>query len=156
MKLEEKKGPFSSGSSFRVNAGSGAYVHIGIQVPEAQPISANYKDYIPYINNYVVVNKNSGGDVLAAISDSTTSSGTANISDAIQDVYENKAVYTNILEPDVLIKLGENSSSNYYINRSGILEFDCKTDIGNSITIQFLKAMPPETIVDIIYKEDTI
>ena len=39
MILEQKKGPFSEGASFRVGAVDGrGYVHIGIQIPKSQPI----------------------------------------------------------------------------------------------------------------------
>lgn len=46
MILEQKKGPFSEGASFRVGAVDGrGYVHIGIQIPKSQPIE--------YINSVV-------------------------------------------------------------------------------------------------------
>ena len=39
MILEQKRGPFSEGASFRVGAVDGrGYVHIGIQIPKSQPI----------------------------------------------------------------------------------------------------------------------
>ena len=46
MILEQKKGPFSEGASFRVGAVDGrGYVHIGVQIPKSQPIE--------YINSVV-------------------------------------------------------------------------------------------------------
>ena len=39
MRLEQKKGPFSKGSSFQVGKVlTNEYVHIGIQIPKVQPI----------------------------------------------------------------------------------------------------------------------
>lgn len=101
MRLEQKKGPFSAGSRFRVGAvDAREYVHIGIQIPYRQPI-AYYKE--------------------------------------------------SSVDADIKIATNEGESE-YKINECGILEFDGA--IGNSVTITFLKNLPTETIVDIVYRPE--
>lgn len=124
MRLVEKKGPFSKNSSFRVGSGSlNTYVHVGIQKPKSQPLSANWRDVIPKYHG------------------------------TVQDTYPREDVYTEAIQPDVQVQTN-NDVSNYYINRAGILEFDVA--MGTTVRVTFLKDMPPETIVDLVYDEDVM
>lgn len=101
MKLEQKKGPFSAGSSFRVGATDARqYVHIGIQITKRQPIR--------YITDSVV-------------------------------------------PADIRITTNEGESE-YRINDTGILEFD--GNVGNTVTVTFLRDLPMETIIDIVYRPE--
>jgi hypothetical protein len=48
MRLIQKKGPFSKGSSFKVGGASlNEFVHVGIQIPKTQPMSPVMDDTIP-------------------------------------------------------------------------------------------------------------
>lgn len=100
MRLVEKKGPFSAGCSFRVGgASANQFVHVGIQIPNKQPISYAASD-----------------DIM----------------------------------PDVQLTTS-NGISDFYVNEHGILEFDC--NVGTAVTVRILKNLPPETILDFVYKE---
>ena len=55
------------------------------------------------------------------------------------------------MSPDVRVKTSE-GESDYSINTKGTLEFD--GNMGNSITITFLKDMPMETVIDAIYRPE--
>lgn len=119
MRLVQKKGPFSAGASFRAGGtSSNEFVHIGIQLPQCQPLSQNM---------YNVYNKY----------DTSTS------------FVSYSTVYKQSVSPDVKITLGT-SVMNFYINETGILEFD--GSVGTAVTVTFLKDMPAETVVDLVYK----
>lgn len=45
-----------------------------------------------------------------------------------------------------------NTSYSYKISEKNCLEFD--SDLGNEVKITFLRDMPPETIIDLIYEEE--
>lgn len=121
MRLVQKKGPFSAGASFRAGGtSSNEFVHVGIQLPRCQPLSTNM------YNNYN--NKN-------------YSTSTESVSYS--------TVYKQSISPDVKITLGT-SVMNFYINETGILEFD--GSVGTAVTVTFLKDMPAETVVDLVYK----
>lgn len=101
MILEQKKGPFSKNSSFRVGGSDArAYMHLGIHMPKCEPIT-NIKE--------------------------------------------------NAADPDIQIETA-NGVHNYKINATGILEFDA--NVGNSVKITFLKDLPAECIIDLIYKPE--
>lgn len=118
MRLVQKKGPFSAGASFTAGGTSAnEFVHIGIQLPQCQPLSTNYGNKRMY--------------------DSVDKSNT----------YE--TVYKQAVSPDVRITVN-NSISNFYINETGILEFDGQ--VGTAVTVKFLKDMPAETVIDLVYK----
>lgn len=166
-RIEEIKGPFSRNSSytFGVTGSTNSRVHIGIQKPWCQPLSANWKDTIPYINKksltanqfpYGTVDDN-GFPYYNTVNGKHTYAynNVHNGSiDIIQDVYTEKSVVkSGDIQPDVLIET-DRGSSNFFINRAGILEFDCNT--GSKVKVTFLKNMPPETIVDVVFEEAQI
>lgn len=98
---------------------SNEFVHVGIQLPQCQPLSTNIYNTNP--KSYDTSTK--------SISYST--------------------VYKQPVSPDVKITLGT-SVMNFYINETGILEFD--GSVGTAVTVTFLKDMPAETVVDLVYK----
>lgn len=120
MRLVQKKGPFSAGASFMTGGtSSNEFVHVGIQLPQCQPLSTNIYNTNP--KSYDTSTK-------------STSYST---------------VYKQSVSPDVKITLGT-SVMNFYINETGILEFD--GSVGTAVTVTFLKDMPAETVVDLVYK----
>jgi hypothetical protein len=124
MRLVQKKGPFSAGASFRAGGtSSNEFVHVGIQLPQCQPLSTN-------IYNICGNKEHKKYDTsIESVSYST--------------------VYKQSVSPDVKITLGT-SVMNFYINEMGILEFD--GSVGTAVTVTFLKDMPAETVVDLVYK----
>lgn len=95
MELVQYKGPFSSGDEIKTDVRYDyAVVHIGIQIPQRQPIST-WKS----------------------------------------------AEYA----PDLTI-----NGHQYAVNANGVLEFDGISAI--SFSVKFNKDLPPETIMDVIYK----
>lgn len=123
MILEQKKGPFSANSSFRVGGTDGrGYVHIGIQIPKSQPIAGlGYCD---------------------SIKDGHTHS--PSLDEPIE-------ILRGAATPDVTIETSEGAKQ-YKINATGILEFDA--NVGNSVKVTFLRDLPAECIVDLVYKPE--
>ena len=114
MKLEQIKGPFSIKSSHTSNAGArNSYVHIGIQIPQRQPIA--YSEYR-----------------------------------ALNEGKEELLLFPQIPDYDITITTNQSEFS-YKLNETGILEFD--GNFGSKLKFTFEKSMPPETIVDVIYKD---
>lgn len=95
MELIQYKGPFKSGDEITAEARYDyTMVHIGIQIPQRQPIATWKSQEYP---------------------------------------------------PDLTI-----NGKSYAVNENGILEFDGTSEI--SFTVKFNKELPPETILDVIYK----
>jgi hypothetical protein len=134
MRLIQKKGPFSKGSSFKVGGASlNEFVHVGIQIPKTQPMSPVMDDTIPFVGRFKYDMKSPN------YSD-----------DQIQDQYDqSKCLISDAIEPDVSI-MTTTGTSDLYVNKAGVIEFD--TNVGATVTIKFLKDLPAETIVDLVYK----
>lgn len=121
MRLVQKKGPFSEGASFRAGgASANEFIHIGIQLPKAQPISENLYNTHRFDNGQEL------------------------------NRTEFKTVEAKSLSPDVQLTT-VNGTSTFYMNELGILEFD--GEVGTAVTIKFLKDLPAETIIDLVYKQ---
>ena len=103
MKLIQYKGPFTAGEVIEIEPEYDCtYVHIGIQIPNRQPI----------------------------------------------------AYWNSAYSPDVELGGVDGSTIGYAVNEKGILEFD---EIAQgSWRIRFLKDVPMETIIDILYSEEEI
>jgi hypothetical protein len=126
MKVEQIKGPFSAGAYKMFGGTDGRiYTHIGIQVPKRQPL---------------------GYTTFRAIDEGLSSDS---IPELVEPIVPSKYC-------DVTIIFGSESDSkssyDYKISEKGILEFD--GSFTNGITVKFLRALPPETIIDIAYKEE--
>lgn len=128
MRLVQKKGPFKRNSSFKVDVSPQEYVHIGIQNPKSQPISANIHDKMPFTVTGI---------------DGTVSNR--------REYDLSKTIVQSHIDPDITVQQGSHGSGSYFINRAGILEFD--TELGTSVTVTFLKDMPAETIIDLVYDD---
>lgn len=61
-----------------------------------------------------------------------------------------QAIFSSIM-PDLRIQTVAGESE-YKINKTGILEFD--GSFGNIITITFLRDLPAETIIDLVYQPE--
>ena len=123
MILEQKKGPFSKGSSFRVGGTDGrGYVHIGIQIPKSQPIAG--LAHCDSIKDGHIHNPNAGNPI---------------------------TLIDGVVPADVSIETSEGAKE-YKINAAGLLEFDA--NVGNSVKIIFLRDLPAECIVDIVYRPE--
>lgn len=106
MLLEQKKGPFSAGSSFRVGGTDGrGYVHIGIQIPKSQPIAGEV-----YCDTIVAGHKHN------------------NLLGTPLDILGKM--------PPADIRISTSGGTNdYKVNATGILEFDTQVGNSIKITI---------------------
>lgn len=121
MRLVQKKGPFSKGSSFQAGGtNANEFVHIGIHLPKTQPISENLYNTNRFDNGH-----NSSR-------------------------VEFKTLETTSLSPDIQLTTVSGAST-FYINELGILEFD--GTVGTAVTVKFLKDLPAETVIDLVYKQ---
>lgn len=106
MELEQKKGPFSAGSSFRVGGTDGrGYVHIGVQIPKSQPIAG--LGYCNSIKNGHIHSSYLGEPI---------------------DISKGASI------PDIRIETSS-GIKDYKINATGILEFDAEVGNSVKITI---------------------
>lgn len=111
MKLIQYKGPFTAGDVITIPAEyDTTYVHIGIQIPNRQPIA--------YYHN----------------------------PEDTSEAYPYSA--------DIELGEADGGTIGYAVNEKGILEFDELAQ--NSWRIRFLKDVPMETIIDILYSEEEI
>lgn len=105
MILEQKKGPFSQGSSFRFGGTDGrGYVHVGIQIPKSQPVSG--LGYCSTIKHEHIHSSSLGKPI---------------------------EIYHGVFPTDILIETSEGIKE-YKINSTGILEFDANVGNSIKIT----------------------
>lgn len=159
MKIVQKKGPFSKGASFRVGGSSiNEYVHIGISVPWRQPLSPTWIDRLADTN----ISDKATADIRSRVEEyaATEKYPTEGLnkyetdypSDMIQDRYKYESLLDHSPSADADLEiLTNNNASRFYINRTGILEFD--VDVGTMAQITFLRDMPVETVIDLMYDD---
>ena len=70
---------------------------------------------------------------------------------ALNEGKEDIILFPQIPDYDVTITTNESEFS-YKVNETGILELD--GNFGSKLKFTFEKSMPPETIVDVIYKDE--
>lgn len=70
---------------------------------------------------------------------------------ALNEGKEDIILFPQIPDYDVTITTNESEFS-YKVNETGILELD--GNFGSKLKFTFEKSMPPETIIDVIYKDE--